>query len=54
MQTHRRSNAKQSYTRDEFDFEEHYRILQTSGPLGLALGNFEQEVNTEMNKEANL
>ena len=41
--------GKQSYTRDEFDFED-IRILQTSGPLGLALGNFEQELNTEMNK----
>ena len=41
--------GRKSYTRDEFDLEE-IRILQTSGPLGLALGNFEQELNTEMNK----
>ena len=41
--------GKQSYNRDEFDLED-IRILQSNGPLGLALGNFEQELNTEMNK----
>ena len=38
-----------SYNRDEFDLEE-IRILQNNGPLGLALGNFENDLNTEMNK----
>ena len=38
-----------SYNRDEFDLED-IRILQNSGPLGLALGNFENDLNTEMNK----
>ena len=38
-----------SYNRDDYDLED-IRILQNNGPLGLALGNFEQDLNTEMNK----
>ena len=38
-----------SYNRDEFDLED-IRILQNNGPLGLALGNFERDLNNEMNK----
>ena len=38
-----------SYNRDAFDLED-IRNLQNNGPLGLALGNFERDLNNEMNK----
>ena len=38
-----------SYDRDDYDLED-IRILQNGGPLGLALGNFERDLNNEMNK----
>ena len=38
-----------SYDRDDYDLED-IRILQNGGPLGLAFGNFERDLNNEMNK----
>ena len=38
-----------SYNRDDYDLED-IRILQNNGPLGFALGKFEQDLNNEMNK----
>ena len=38
-----------SYDRDDYDLDD-IRILQSNGPLGLALGNFERDLTNEMNK----
>jgi len=38
-----------SYVQDDYDLED-IRILQNNGPLGMALGQFERDLNNEMNK----
>ena len=38
-----------SYEQDDYDLDD-IRILQNNGPLGMALGKFEQDLNNEMNK----
>ena len=38
-----------SYEQDDYDLDD-IRILQNNGPLGMALGQFERDLNNEMNK----
>ena len=38
-----------SYVQDEYDLDD-IRVLQNNGPLGIALGQFERDLNNEMNK----